>query len=180
MKRVVLVYGLIAGVVLGTLMTVSIDLCANGTLGFDKGEVIGYTAMFLAYLLIFFAIRKYRDEYGSISFGRAVAVGLLITLISSVMYAATWEVLYYKFTPDFADKMTAAYIGQMQKQGKPAAEIEAKRVEMAQMKRLMDNPVTNAAIAIIEPLPVGVLATLISAAILRRRRGGAAPVAATA
>ena len=63
-------------------------------IGFDKGEIIGYTTMVLAFLMVFFGIRSYRDTVldGTIGFGRAFQVGILITLIASVCYVATWQV----------------------------------------------------------------------------------------
>ena len=49
-------------------------------IGFDRGEIIGYTSMVLAFLLIFFGVRSYRDNVagGTVRFGRAFAVGALI------------------------------------------------------------------------------------------------------
>ena len=42
--------------------------------------VIGYTTMVIAFLLIFFGVRSYRDNVagGTVRFGRAFAVGALI------------------------------------------------------------------------------------------------------
>lgn len=37
-------------------------------------------------------------------FGRALAIGVLIAAISSACYVATWEVMYFKFMPDFMEK----------------------------------------------------------------------------
>ena len=53
--------------------------------------VIGYTTMVLSFMLVFFGIRSYRENVGegTIAFGRAFAVGILITLISSVLYVVT-------------------------------------------------------------------------------------------
>ncbi len=38
------------------------------------------------------------------------------------------------------------------------------------MKVLLDNPLINAAITFLEPFPIGLIISLISAAILRRRK----------
>ena len=92
MKRTVLVFGIISGVVSSLMMFLTVPLINRGTINFDNGEVIGYTAIFLSFLLVFFGIRSYRENHGgTISFGRAFAVGILITLISCVFYVASWE-----------------------------------------------------------------------------------------
>jgi hypothetical protein len=94
MKRVVIVFGLISGVISSILMFTSLSLMENGTIDHKNGEVIGYTAIFLSFLLVFFGIRRYREiNGGSITFGRAVMVGLLITMISCALYVVTWEII---------------------------------------------------------------------------------------
>ena len=107
MKKIVLTFGIIAGAILSLLMVATIPFMDR--IGFDYGMVIGYTTMVLAFLLVFFGIRSYRENVGGgqISFGRAFGVGILIVLIASVMYAITWVVLYFNFIPDFADKYIA-------------------------------------------------------------------------
>lgn len=170
MKRTVLIFGLISGVVSSAMMFLTLPLLDNGTIDFSNGAVIGYTAIFLSFVLVFFGIRSYRENHGgSISFGRAFAVGILISLISSAFYVASWEVLYFNFMPDFVAKCSAATVTKMQKEGASDAAILAKKKEIDQLKPLYDNPLTNAAITFIEPFPVGLLVTLVSAGILRKR-----------
>ena len=71
MRKTVWTFGLIAGAILSVMMLVTIPL-ENG-IGFDRAEILGYTSMVVAFLLIFFGIRSYRDNVGGgrISFGRA-------------------------------------------------------------------------------------------------------------
>jgi hypothetical protein len=40
---------------------------------------------------------------------------------------------------------------------------------MNEMKSILNNPLLNAAFTLLEPLPVGLVLTLVSAAILRKR-----------
>jgi hypothetical protein len=81
-------------------------------IGFDKGEFVGYTAIVLSFLLVFFGIRSYRDNVGNgqITFTKAFAVGISITLISCTLYVMTWEILYFNFLHDFMDKYGAYLI----------------------------------------------------------------------
>lgn len=108
MRRIVLKFGLLSGALLSAMLAVTIPV--QDAIGFDYGMVVGYTTMVLAFLLIYFGVRRYRDTVagGSISFGRACKVGALIALISSCGYVATWEVMYFKFMPDFTLPRTAA------------------------------------------------------------------------
>ena len=43
------------------------------------------------------------------------------------------------------------------------------------MKQMYDNPFVNAAISFVEPLPVGLIITLISSLVLRKKRMGPSP-----
>src|SRR5688572_28135034 len=92
MKKIVLVYGLIAGTISGGLMMITMPMFKSGTLDMNNGELIGYTGMVIALSLIFFGIKSFRDNQvdGTITFWKGCQIGLLIALIASVMYALTW------------------------------------------------------------------------------------------
>ena len=170
MKRVVIVFGLISGAISSALMFLTLPLINRGTINFKNGEVIGYTAIFLSFLLVFFGIRAYRENAGgTISFGRAFSVGILITLISCVFYVVSWEIIYFNFMPDFLDKYSSYAIEEVRQKGGSDAAIAAKKTEMDKMKVMLRNPAINAAMTFIEPFPVGLVVTLVSAGILRRR-----------
>ena len=132
---------------------------------------VGYTSMVLSFLLVFFGIRSYRENVGNgeITFLRAFSVGILITLISCVCYVATWEIVASRLMPDFIDKYTSYAIAKIQASGASAQQIEAKRQEMAHFAQLYANPLFRTAMTFLEPLPVGLLITLVSALILRRK-----------
>ena len=179
MKRVVLVFGLISGVISSAMMFLTLPLINRGVL--EHGLVLGYTAIFLSFLLVFFGIRSYRENAGgTISFGRATAVGLLITLISCAFYVGSWEIIYFKLMPDFVDNYAARSIDTMREKGATEAAIAAKKKEMEKMKAMYNNPLINVAFTFIEPFPVGLFVTLVSAAILRRRNPPAVPGVAQA
>src|SRR5208283_3570095 len=169
MKKTVLTFGLIAGIIISVLMDSSL-LLAN-RIGSGHSMVLGYTMMVASFLLIYFGIRSYRDNTlaGQISFGRAFACGILIALISSVCYVVMWEVLYFNFMPHFMDSYFAAQILKVQSSGVDPATIAAKVAAIQHSAQLYQNPFVNMAYTFIEPLPVGLVMTLISAAILRRK-----------
>ncbi len=173
MKKIVLTFGLISGVVSSFLMMVLISLI--DTIGFDKAIIVGYTTIVVSMLLVPFGIRSYRENVGggSITFGRAFAVGILITLISCICYVVVWEIAFFNFFPDFVEKYTAYAIEQARASGASQQVMDATIQDMKDMKTMLDNPLMNAALTFTEPFPVGLLVTLISAAILRKKPGSA-------
>ena len=169
MKKIVLTFGIISGVIASVLMVATIPFMDR--IGFDYGLMIGYSTMVVAFLLVFFGIRSYRENVGGgqISFGRAFSVGILIVLVSSILYVITWEILYFNFLPDFVDKYSNYLIEKSRASGASAEEIAAQTKQMNDMKVVYNNPLYNAAFTLLEPLPVGLVMTLISAALLRRK-----------
>jgi hypothetical protein len=169
MKKTVLTYGLIAGAIISVLMGGSLLLADR--IGSGHSMVIGYTIMVASFLLIYFGIRSYRDNVlgGQISFGRAFSCGLLITLITTVCYVVMWEILYFNFMPDFMDGYFAAEVQKIQSAGLDSATTAARVAAIQHSQQLYQNPLVNMAYTFMEPLPVGLLVTLISAAVLRRR-----------
>src|SRR6201994_261429 len=125
MKKIVLTFGIISGLIMSVLMGGSL-LLAN-KIGSGHSMALGYTIMVASFMLVYFGIRSYRDNTlgGQISFGRAFACGILITLITTVCYVAMWEVLYFNFMPHFMDSYFAAQIQKVQSSGRDAAPIAA-------------------------------------------------------
>lgn len=170
MKRIVLTFGLISGAIISVLMLATVPFMHQ--IGFTRGMIIGYTTMVLAFLLVFFGIRSYRENVGDgyISFGRALSVGLLIMLITCAFYVITWEFVYFNFMPDFAEKYATFIVEDMRAAGASAQEITAKTEEMKRFKVLYDNIFFNVGMTFLEPLPVGIIMTFISALLLRKPR----------
>lgn len=181
MKRIVLIFGIISGAISSAMMFLTLPLMHRGIVDFKNGEVIGYTAIFLSFLLVFFGIRSYRENNGgTVSFGRGFAVGILITVISCVFYVVSWLFIYYRVQPDFMDRYADAAIAEAREKGASDAALAAKKKEVEQMKEMLRNPAINAAMTFIEPFPVGLVVTLVSAGILRRRKPATASVSEAA
>ena len=174
MKKTVLTFGLIGGAILAAMMYATLPFLDK--IGFDKGEIIGYTTMILAFMLVFFGIRSYRENVsgGRITFGRAFAVGILITVVACACYVVAWEILYFNFMPDFGDKYASYVVEKERASGASQQVIDEKVKQMQSFKAMYDNPFINAAITFVEPFPIGLIVTLISAAFLRKK-----PLAAT-
>jgi hypothetical protein len=151
----------------------AITIPFHDAIGFDRGAVVGYTSMVVAFLLIFFGIRSYRDNVagGSVSFGRAFGVGALIAAVASLCYVAAWEVIYFstKFGTEYITKYQAAVIEKARASGASQAELDKKTAELQRFAELYRNPVINSAMTFLEPMPVGLIIALVSAGILKRK-----------
>lgn len=170
MKKTVLTFGTISGIMLATMMLATVPFMDR--IGFDRGQVFGYTSMVLAFLLIFFGVRSYRDNVagGTISFGRALKVGALIAAVASGWYVATWELIYYRITPDFMEKYAAHGMEKARASGETEAELAKRKADLDKFAEMYKNPAINAAITFLEPLPVALVMALVSAGLLSRRR----------
>src|SRR5579871_2193306 len=169
MKKTVLTFGSISGVMIAVLMNGALLL--SNKIGPGHSMALGYTIMVASFLLVYFGIRSYRDNElgGRISFGRGFACGILITLITTVFYVVAWEIIFFNFIPHFMDSYFAAQIHHVQSAGLDPATTAARVAAIQHSQELYQNPFVNAAYTFIEPLPVGLIITLISAAVLRRK-----------
>jgi hypothetical protein len=172
MQKIVLTYGLIAGAIVSVMILGSIPLWNREILNFYNGEIVGYTTMVIALSMIFFGIKSCRDYHfkGSINFWQGVKIGLLITLIASIMYAVAWEFSLNVLAPDFSDKMWQHYIDNAKNGSQNDAEIETIVQEVEMWKEWYENPFLRFALILLEIVTVGVVITIISAAILRKKQ----------
>lgn len=170
MKKNVIVFGLIAGLIVTSFMAYTLFRVSE-TKDFDMGMVYGYTAMLVAFSFVFVGIKNYRDKYngGVITFGQAFKTGFFITLIASTIYVMTWMIEYQYFFPDFMDKYSEHVIKELKESGASTAEVDKQVAEMASMKEWYKNPLFRILITYAEILPIGLLITLISAWILKRK-----------
>jgi Protein of unknown function (DUF4199) len=167
MKKIIVIFGLISGAISSLMMAATMPFVDR----LGHSYVLGYTTLVLSFLLVYFGIRSYRDNLanGQITFFKAFAVGMGITLISCVCYVVSWEIIYFNFMPDFMDKYGAHMVDKLRASGATAASVQAKVEEMRKFKEMYANPFFNAAMTFIEPFPVGLVITLISAAVLRTK-----------
>ncbi|TFF39574.1 DUF4199 domain-containing protein [Mucilaginibacter psychrotolerans] len=170
MKKNVWVFGLISGLLISVFMTGSMAYCYQP--GHSGGSmVVGYSAMLLAFSLIFVAVKNQRDKYdgGVISFGKAFKIGLLISLICSTMYVIAWAVEYHFYMPDFMDRFTAKEIQALRASHASAAVIAEKTEYYKDIAVSYNNPFIFAGYTYMEIFPVGLIVSAITALILKRK-----------
>jgi uncharacterized membrane protein len=165
MKKLILVYGAISGLVIIVINTLSIELgIAHVWLGF--------LVMFIAFSSIFVAVKQYRDDTlgGVIRFGTGFLVGLGITVIASLVYVLVWE-LYLAMTDyAFIDTYIASIIEGRQATGASEAELAATIADTETIRQQYANPLFRLPMTFVEVFPIGVLISLISAFILRESK----------
>jgi hypothetical protein len=173
MKKNIIIYGLIAGIIVSVLMVVSINYISHvdGKVDYDSSLLIGYASMLIAFSLVYVGIRNYRDKYngGVISFGKAFKIGIMMVLIASTIYVIAWLIDYFYFVPDFMEKFSAQELADLKAGGASQAEIDKQTKEMANFAEMYKNPLFNAMMTYAEILPVGLIVTLISSLILKRK-----------
>ncbi len=169
MKKIVLTFGLISGAIAALMMFVTIPFV--GRVSYEYLTVLGYTTFVACFLMVFFGIRAYRDNVGggTITFGKGFTVGILITLISCAIYIISWEIVYHNFLPDFLEKYTSYLIEKMRAEGATPEQLNRQMQENQQFIQWYKNPIIRYGFTLMEAFPVGLLITLISALILRRK-----------
>lgn len=165
MKKHILIFGLLPGIIWITIMIVMVNLMYTNT-DIETNDFFGYVAMVVVFSLIFFGIRDYRNKTlgGSISFSKALKTGALMALTASTMYVVIWLFYYYLFVPDFLD----VYI-QFVLQQTPASDLAAVTVQMENFREMYKSPLFVILITYAEVLPVGLIVALVSSLILRRK-----------
>lgn len=173
MKKNIIIYGLIAGIIVSILMLSTVNYISHceGSVDYGTSMLIGYASMLIAFSLVYVGIRNYRDKYngGVISFGKAFKTGMMIVLIASTIYVVAWLIDYFFFIPDFLEKYSAQTLAELKESGASQIEIDKQTKEMADFARMYKNPFFNAMMTYAEILPVGLIVTLISSLILKRK-----------
>ena len=165
----ILKYGLIAGAIVGGIMFAQFTLM-GGEHNFEDGMLIGYATMLVALSAVFMGIKRYRDRElgGVIRFWPAFGMGVAMSVIAGILYALSWEASQAVTGGDFMAAYSNYVIGQARANGESAAAIAKMTAEMAEFKVQYANPWFRLPMTFSEIFPVGVLVSLVSAALLRR------------
>jgi hypothetical protein len=166
MKRTILVFGLIAGG-LEALFLITASL-----LNFEGGAWFGYTTMIVALSLIYVGVKNFRDKFnaGTISFAKALQIALGITLIASTIYVLVWLVELYFFIPDFMDKYAAALSQHARESGLNPETLQKRLASIEDMRIAYRNPIVVIGYTYLEIVPVGIIISLLTALLLKRKQ----------
>lgn len=171
LKKIVFTFGVLGGLIAISLMLVSMSLESKASCGSTTSMVIGYTILVACAFFVFFGVKSYRDNVatGSVTFGKALWVGVLISLVASVCYVAGWELFDHFVKHQNMD----GYFNAMQEQARAAhlsaEKLQAKLADIEESRKRYNNLFWNAAYTLLEPLLVLLMMSVLSAAILRRK-----------
>jgi hypothetical protein len=172
MKKIILTYGVIAGVIVTAFMAYGIYSLKKNP-DYKGSMLLGYTGMLVAFTFVFIGVKKYRDNQnqGVITFAEALKIGALISLIASTIYVGVWLFEYYCLYPDFMDKYTDCMLKKMDTATMTAKEIKDKTTELMHYKEMYKNPLWVIVFTYAEILlPIGILVPIVSALILKRKQ----------
>jgi hypothetical protein len=170
MSRIILKFGIAAGLIVAVPMCLLIANAEPGSVA--TSHFTGYLIMLLALSLVFFGVKRLRDRElgGVIRFMPAFLAGLGISAVAGVIYVIGWEITLAVTDFAFIDSYSNAAVEAARAKGGSAADIEAVIVQMGEFRRQYANPFFRLPVTFIEIFPVGLLVSLISAALLRNSR----------
>ncbi|MBY0284498.1 MAG: DUF4199 domain-containing protein [Sphingomonas sp.] len=171
MLRNIFFYGVIAGVIVA-IPTFGLTVLLKDHPPEQYGLLIGYTTMLVALSAIFVAIKRHRDVEGGgvIRFWPALMLGLGVSVVAGVFYCVAWEAALAVTGMDFGADYAQAYIEAEKAKGVSGAALAKLTAEMEAFKVQYANPLYRVPMTFTEIFPLGVLVSLVSAALLRNSR----------
>ncbi len=171
MKKTVITYGIMAGLITGGLMLATMPLFVSGTVKMENGLWIGYTGMVIALSLVFFGVKSFRDHHagGKITFGKGFLIGLGITFIASMFYVIAWEITFSRSGEWFMQQWSMGELDKLETNGATETELQVAKQKWDEFGILYQNPLIRFGMTIMEIFPVGIFISLISAALLRNK-----------
>ena len=164
MNNIIIKNGLFgSSIVTALLLSVTFYMKANPEK--EVSMFFGFAGMLLAFIFVVLGIKQQRDaNNGFISLGKAFLTGFWITLIISTIYVVVWLIIFYNFFPNFAEHYTDMAIAK-------ASPDELTKVteEMNSFKEMYKNPIMVILFTYIEILPLGIVFSLVSALILKKK-----------
>ena len=164
MNNIIIKNGLFGSIIVSALLVfVTMYMKANPEK--EVSMMIGFAVMILAFFFVALGIKQQRDaNNGLISFRNAFLTGFWITLIISTIYVLVWLIILYNFFPNFAEHYTDMAI-----QKASPEEVAKVTEEMNSFKEMYKNPIMVILFTYMEILPLGIVFSLVSALILKKK-----------
>lgn len=165
MNKIVLKNGLFGSLIVSTLL-LSVTFYMKANPEKEVSMFFGFAGMLLAFIFVVLGIKQQRDtNNGFISLGKAFLTGFWITLIISTIYVVVWLIIFYNFFPNFAEHYTDMAIAKASPD-----EVAQVTEEMNSFKEMYKNPIMVILLTYMEILPLGIVFSLISALILKKKQ----------
>jgi predicted membrane protein len=168
MKSTVIKYGLY-GLVAGMLLFGG-GLLFGEDLSYGAQEIIGYGSMVISLSFVFFGIRHYRDHVngGHVTFGKALIIGLLISMIVGLGVGVADYLYTTVINPDFAAEYLQTTLDGY-KASMSEAEYEAQKDVLTQQMQDYGGSGFMATLMFFTVVIIGFIISLISALILQKK-----------
>ena len=165
MNNIVLKNGIFGSLIVSALL-LSVTFYMKANPEKEVSMFFGFAGMLLAFIFVVLGIKQQRDaNNGFISLGKAFLTGFWITLIISTIYVVVWLIIFYNFFPNFAEHYTDMAIA------KASPDEVAKVTEdMNSFKEMYKSPIMVILLTYMEILPLGIIFSLISALILKKKQ----------
>ena len=160
MKKVVLQYGIIGGIVSSILGTLNWLLIAH-PIGVQGSQAVGYASITLSLLCIPFGVRYFRDQLNeqAVSFKQALQIGLGITIMAAVVMALHSIVFFALQKEAFLE---------WQRADLNPAELAAFNAHLAQQPDFVYTPWFRGIVMFVLVFLIGAVVNLISALLLKK------------
>lgn len=167
MRQITIKLLLVYGVATGAVIILSIIATIEFEVAF---QWLGYLIMLIALSAIGVATRQYREQApnGSLSFRSGLLIGLGITSIASVVYVFGWEAYLLVFGDEFWGSFSETLITSQGEVALSEAELIGMAADANALQEQYRNPLFRIPVTFLEVFPVGVVVSLVSAAISRR------------
>ena len=164
MNKSILKFGLIAGVVIVMIPVITGWIIGYGPETFKMGEIIGYSTMILSLLLIFVAVKDYKQAHPDtpLTFGRIFVIGAGISAVAGLMFGVYNLVYVYYIAPDFMEQYYGYYIENIRQSGAPAEQIEQEIAQLESEKEFFMSPVINFFLMFVTVFVIGLIVSIVS------------------
>ena len=170
MKKTALRFGLYSVYAILILFIGEWLIFRNQAENFDVREVVGWIGIVLSVVFVFFGLKYYRDKHngGYLGFGEGLKLGLLIVLFPSVVFGL-FNLFYIEvLDPDFLDKYYNYQVEKM-RNSVPAGEFEARLKDVQEDRKMFESSFVQFAVMFLSVFVVGLVVTIISTLVLKRR-----------
>lgn len=165
MNNIVLKNGIFGSLIVSALL-LSVTFYMKANPEKEVSMFFGFAGMLLAFIFVVLGIKQQRDaNNGFISLGKAFLTGFWITLNISTVYVVVWLIIFYNFFPNFAEHYTGMAIAKASPD-----EVAQVTEDMNSFKEMYKNPIMVILLTYMEILPLGILFSLISALILKKKQ----------
>lgn len=171
MKKTILRYGVYAFVTASILFLSGFLIGKQIDLDFNTMAIFGYASMVLSLIFVYFGIKHFRDNIndGKISLGKALAIGLLISLFSAVGFAIVDYIYTTSINPNFAVEYKEYTLAQLNEANLSAEELKTKTEELEASMAMMKSSSFLAFVMFATVMIIGFIISLISGLILQRK-----------